>query len=63
MFCDLKRVNIYMQSKMFESECDLEEEHMMTKFKQEKIPDNIIAKMTNPSIKNLGILAANDLVP
>jgi hypothetical protein len=34
-----------MQSKAFEGECNLEEEHMMTKFKQDKIPDNIIAKM------------------
>lgn len=52
-----------MQSKTFESECDLEEEHMMTKFKQDKIPEDIIAKMTNPSVKKVGIPVTNDLVP
>jgi len=52
-----------MQSKTFESECDLEEEHMMTKFKQDKIPEEIIAKMTNPSVKKVGIPVTNDLVP
>jgi len=63
MFCDIKRVNIYIQSKVFENECDLEEEHMMTKFKQEKIPDNVIAKISNPSVKNVKIPEANALVP